>query len=155
MKPTRPKPTAISAPAMMRTSISCVSAPPCIHRNAMQTNAEARPPMMNIRPPIVGVPCLFLCQLGPTSRIVWPNLILCRNGTMNLPSRPVISAAATTARQYKVISMMMNDPFRLPSYFYASVVPPAVSTPPALTNDTVMTVPRRTRVPAATLWPCA
>ena len=43
---------------------------------------------------------------------------------------------------------MMNDPFRLPSYFYASVVPPAVSTPPALTNDTVMTVPRRTRVPA-------
>ena len=31
---------------------------------------------MNIIPPIIGVPCLLLCQLGPMSRIVWPKLSL-------------------------------------------------------------------------------
>jgi len=51
-------------------------------KNAMQMTAATELPMMNMRPPMVGVPCLFLCQLGPTSRMVWPNLILCRNGTM-------------------------------------------------------------------------
>ena len=72
----------MSAPATTLTNMSCVSAPPFSHKNAMQMTAATELPMMNMMPPMVGVPCLFLCQLGPTSRIVWPNLILCRNGTM-------------------------------------------------------------------------
>ena len=33
---------------------------------------------MNTIPPIVGVPFFTLCEASPSSRSVWPNLILCK-----------------------------------------------------------------------------
>ncbi len=53
---------------------------------------------MNITPPIVGVPCLFLCHLGPTSLIVWPNFSLCKSGISQKPSAAVIPKAAAAVR---------------------------------------------------------
>ena len=42
------------------------------------TTDAMRMAKMNMKPPMVGVPCLFLCQLGPMSRMVCPKCSLCR-----------------------------------------------------------------------------
>ena len=65
MKPTRPKPTAISAPAVIFTSWSCVSAPPCIHRNAMQMPADTQEKVQEMLTRIInegsgGMICILL-----------------------------------------------------------------------------------------------
>ena len=57
-------------------------------------------PKMNISPPMVGVPCLFLCQLGPTSRMVWPNFSLCRKGIIHFPRAAVMAKAITATSKY-------------------------------------------------------
>ena len=52
---------------------------------------------------MVGVPCLFLCQLGPTSRMVWPNLSLWRKGIIHLPKRAVTANATADTTMYKTL----------------------------------------------------
>lgn len=42
--------------------------------------------MINMRPPMVGVPCFCLCQFGPMSRMVWPNFSLWSQGTILSPA---------------------------------------------------------------------
>ena len=44
--------------------------PSCITRKL--TTTERTMPKINMIPPIVGVPCLLLCHLGPMSRMVCP-----------------------------------------------------------------------------------
>ena len=50
---------------------------------------DVKIPTINIIPPIVGVPCLFLCQEGPIYKIVWPYFILCKNGISHFPNNAV------------------------------------------------------------------
>lgn len=54
----------MSAPAMTLTSMSCVSAPPFSHKNAMQMTAATELPMMNMMPPMVGVPLFIFMPAG-------------------------------------------------------------------------------------------
>ena len=42
--------------------------------------SAATTPVMIMIPPIVGVPSLFLCQVGPISLIVWPNFSFLSQG---------------------------------------------------------------------------
>ena len=65
-----------------------------------QTIVVAR---MNINPPIVGVPALRWCQVGPSSRMLCPALIFRRNGTSHAP----MSAARTKARMKDKISVQV------------------------------------------------
>ena len=60
-------------------------------------------PRMNMMPPMVGVPCLFLCHLGPTSRMVWPNFSLCSSGMSHRPSRAVTAKDSTATERYNTV----------------------------------------------------
>ena len=40
-----------------------------------------RMPKMKHRPPMVGVPFFLLCQVGPSSRTVWPKCSRCSAGS--------------------------------------------------------------------------
>ena len=71
-------------------------------------------PIINMIPPIVGVPCLFLCQVGPTSLIVWPNFSLCRNGIAHFPISAVTPnaiAAASAAHNPLIFDDTPSDYF--------------------------------------------
>ena len=50
-----------------------------------------RMPKMKHRPPMVGVPFFLLCQVGPSSRTVWPKCSRCSAGIINLPDTAVIT----------------------------------------------------------------
>lgn len=71
----KPNITAIISPETARTS-SCLSSPakffPPSGPNSITAQAKhTLTAMMNMIPPIVGVPCFFaLCHLGPISSIV-------------------------------------------------------------------------------------
>ena len=58
---------------------------------------------MNISPPMVGVPALVLCHLGPTSRISWPAFSRRRAGRITLQPKSPVAAKLTT--HAKIISM--------------------------------------------------
>ena len=65
-------------------------------------------PMMNMRPPMVGVPALVACHLGPTSRISWPAFSRRRAGKITFqPSSPVTAKLSTHAM---IISMTVTLP---------------------------------------------
>ena len=55
-------------------------------------------PMMNISPPMVGVPCLVMCQVGPTSLMLWPALSLISSGISSLPATAVMAKHSTQAK---------------------------------------------------------
>ena len=62
--------------------------------------------MMNITPPMVGVPALVACHLGPTSRISCPAFSRRRAGRITFhPSSPVTAKLSTHA---KIISMAVS-----------------------------------------------
>ena len=52
---------------------------------------------------MVGVPCLFLCHLGPISRMVWPNFSLCSSGMSQRPSRAVMAKEATVTVTNRIL----------------------------------------------------
>ena len=60
-----------------------------------QTTASA---IMNISPPIVGVPVLLMCHVGPSSRIDCPALILRRYGTKTAPAALDMQNPTTSAK---------------------------------------------------------
>ena len=111
--------------------------------------------MMNISPPMVGVPCLFLCQLGPTSRMVWPNFSLCRKGIIHFPKAAVMAKAITETNKYSMV-LITSYPLSLCFLsFGRGDYPPAVAPVSALALSTkvkVITVPCCTCSPSATLW---
>ena len=86
-----PQQRAISIPASSRTRFSGMVSDSLRGRNSWQTRRDtmrtAVVPMIKVSPPIVGVPCLFLCQEGPSSRIVWPKWRRCRAGIIFFPSQ--------------------------------------------------------------------
>ena len=57
-------------------------------------------------PPMVGVPALALCQVGPSSRISWPAFSLCSSGMRNLPMSSV--STKLTAAAIKVCVMCLS-----------------------------------------------
>ena len=61
-------------------------------------------PIINVMPPIVGVPVFFKCACGPSSLTIWPNFILCKIGIKNGHT-----AAVTT----KLISNAINVSFNI------------------------------------------
>ena len=81
-------------------------------------------PKMNMSPPMVGVPCLFLCQLGPTSRMVWPNFSLCRKGMIHFPSSAVTAKAMTETSKYSMVSIVPTPLVAFPvfSHFRLAVI---------------------------------
>ena len=53
-------------------------------------------PKMNSSPPIVGVPCLLACQLGPKSTLMGcPNFSLCSHGNNAFPPRAATTNASS------------------------------------------------------------
>ena len=70
-------------------------------------------PIINIRPPIFGVPCFFLCQAGPISKIVCPNLSLCSHGIITKPSPPVIANASTALTATAAVTLI-----KIPTFYY-------------------------------------
>ena len=54
-------------------------------------------PSININPPMVGIFCLFICHLGPISRIFWPNFILRSQWMTGMPIAAVTANAITAA----------------------------------------------------------
>jgi hypothetical protein len=83
---------------MIKSSISPIRPKPIVTPSASQINwksprekqsvAAMRPSHM-MRPPIVGVPALERCVLGPSSRTCWPNL---RRFNKGIPTYPAASA---------------------------------------------------------------
>ena len=49
-----------------------------------------------IMPPMVGMPCLTLCDCGPSSLMVWPNFIRLSQGIKIGPSANAMTKAANT-----------------------------------------------------------
>ena len=68
-----PNKSRLGANAILGASLACAKAAAeslgvALYNYIGGCNAKTLPmPMMNIRPPMVGVPCLPLCQVGPTS----------------------------------------------------------------------------------------
>src|SRR5574344_2054621 len=52
-------------------------------------------PMMNMSPPMVGVPCLVMCQVGPISLMLCPALSLISSGISSLPATAVMTKQIT------------------------------------------------------------
>ena len=53
---------------------------------------------MKHRPPMVGVPCFLLCQVGPISLMVCPKWSLCKKGTITMPDTAERTNPANAAR---------------------------------------------------------
>ena len=77
--------------------------PSCISRKL--TTTERTMPKINIIPPMVGVPCLFLCHRGPMSRIVCPKWSFLRMGSSHIPEIAVMAKASTTAMMIQILSI--------------------------------------------------
>ena len=61
-------------------------------------NAKTLPmPMMNMRPPMVGVPCLFMCQVGPISLMLCPAFSFTSAGISSFPAMSVSIRLITPA----------------------------------------------------------
>ena len=54
--------------------------------------------MMNISPPIVGVPCLVMCQVGPISLMLCPALSFTSSGIKSFPATAVMAKQITQAK---------------------------------------------------------
>ena len=59
-----------------------------------------------MNPPIVGVPCFFICHFGPSSRIVCPKWILCRNGIIHFPESAVTPKESAAAIKVQIIPLI-------------------------------------------------
>ena len=68
-------------------------------------------PIMNIMPPIVGMPCFFLCHLGPISRIVCPYLSFLNIGITIFPESAVATNAISAAATGIMPSIFSTSPF--------------------------------------------
>ena len=61
-------------------------------------------PRMNISPPMVGVPCLERCQVGPSSRMDWPAFSRRSTGIRICPAMAVTPNATIKLRMYVILS---------------------------------------------------
>ena len=52
--------------------------------------------MMNISPPMVGVPCFVMCHVGPISLMDWPAFSFTSAGISSLPAMAVMTKLTTT-----------------------------------------------------------
>ena len=75
-------------------------------REIYPTAMAQKVPMMNISPPIVGVPSLYLCQVGPISLMVCPYLIFLSHGIIQYPRIVVTVMPTNTAAKIDVRSMI-------------------------------------------------
>ena len=71
---------------------------------------------MNIRPPIVGVPCFVMCHEGPISLIICPAFILRRNGTIKSPA--TAETANATANAIIKLTVICIPPIKKAPYFF-------------------------------------
>ena len=56
--------------------------------------------MMNMMPPMVGVPCLDMCQVGPSVRMAWPAFSRCSSGISSWPAMAATPKAIIKLRMY-------------------------------------------------------
>ena len=59
-------------------------------------------PAMNMMPPMVGVPCLAMCQTGPISLMDCPAFRACSQGIRNLPIRAEAAKATRKLIKYLI-----------------------------------------------------
>ena len=91
-KPIRPLPKArnsTSMPAAICWGPSTSGAE--LWNTPYTTPMVSKMPKINPRPPMVGVPFFLLCQVGPSSRMVWPKCRRCKAG---INSQQVIAVTA-------------------------------------------------------------
>src|SRR5699024_7802670 len=67
-------------------------------------------PRMNMSPPMVGVPCLDICQVGPISLMDCPAFIRRRKGIRAFPARAVTTKAARKAAAI----LIFEPPYLIP-----------------------------------------
>ena len=60
-------------------------------------------PMMNIRPPMVGVPCLVMCHEGPISLMACPAFSRRSAGISSLPTTAVMAKHTTAGSTISII----------------------------------------------------
>ena len=65
--------------------------------------------MMNMSPPMVGVPCLAICQVGPSSLMDWPAFSRLRAGMRILPRTAV--RTKLTARAIRISAIIDSSDF--------------------------------------------
>ena len=90
-------------------------------------------PRMNMMPPMVGVPALDLCHVGPSSRISWPAFRLRSSGMRNLPMSSVSTKLTAAAIKESVIYPSPSpSPGTAPALWYVpdSSGSPAADPPP-------------------------
>ena len=62
-----------------------------------RTRAVTTVAAMNMMPPMVGVPCLDMCQVGPSSLMDWPAFSRRSMGMRNLPRTALMAKPRITA----------------------------------------------------------
>ena len=77
----------------------------------LSTSTTTTTAAMNIRPPMVGVPCLDMCQVGPSSLMDCPAFHRRKAGTRNFPKMALMAKPSTTAA--RVFSRMGSIPLHL------------------------------------------
>ena len=77
----------------------------------LSTNTTMATAAINISPPMVGVPCLDMCQVGPSSLMAWPAFHRRRAGTKYLPSTALMTKPRITAA--RVLIRMESIPLHL------------------------------------------
>ena len=65
--------------------------------DALRTSTTIMVAAMNIRPPMVGVPCFDMCQVGPSSLMDCPAFSRRRAGMIPLPKMALITKPRTAA----------------------------------------------------------
>ena len=65
--------------------------------------------MMNIRPPMVGVPCLAMCQAGPISLMDWPAFSRTSAGISSLPAMAVMRKLTAAGSTSSMIPIMLRS----------------------------------------------
>src|SRR5699024_489598 len=82
-------------------------------------------PRIKQNPPMVGVPCFLLCQVGPLSRMVCPKCRRCSSGISTQPDSAVIenapTAAATSPRP--AIALPASAPPAAPTSIQETIIP--------------------------------
>ena len=67
-----------------------------VEKLCFSSSAAIRAGRAKITPPMVGMPCLTLCDCGPSSLMVWPNFIRLSQGIKIGPSANAMTKAANT-----------------------------------------------------------
>jgi len=74
-------------------------------------------PKRNIAPPIVGVPALLKCALGPSERMVWPNFSFLKTGINNGPDNKVMNNEVTKTNHKSLVLIMFLRLYKFFGYY--------------------------------------